>query len=252
MSSEPVFAQPQHGRWIVFAALIAAGAALIAFGWKHRGGGQAGPIPSPAPAGMNTPATALATSPVPDQTAPPPAPIRPEQKAQYAWFQLRPLGVARESADYQWTAEDGKDPGVIQKLAHNDLEFQRMADENSRILRRQLVYHKETTDALVQRAKQTGESLRQLTLPGLDGQEVRVEITRTDLSSSGQQGAFAGQVAGRPDSTVTLAFKGGREAFTILSPADGLYLQGDPREPGELVVKSINPDTYVLGTCGTP
>ena len=50
---------------------------------------------------------------------------------------------------------------------------------------------------------------------------------------------------------VTLAFKGGREAFTVLSPEDDLYLQADPREPGELIVKRIDPDTYVVGKCGT-
>ena len=137
-------------------------------------------------------------------------------------------------------------------IAHNALEFARMADESNRIYRRQLVYAKATADLLVQRSKLAREPIRQLTLPGLDGNEIQFEITDTDLSASGQQGTFTGHVIGRPDSMVTMAFKGGREAFTILSPADGTYLVGEPREPGELIVKSINPETYVTGICGNP
>ncbi|MDR3458112.1 MAG: hypothetical protein P4N60_11740 [Verrucomicrobiae bacterium] len=141
---------------------------------------------------------------------------------------------------------------MIKQLAHNELEFERMADENARINCRQLVYHQDTVDAQIERAKLTGLPVHQLTLPGLNGQEVQFEIDQTDLSPSGQSGAFAGHVPGKLDSLVTLAFKGGREAFTILSPSDGLYLVGEPREPGELIVKSINPNTYVPGVCGTP
>jgi hypothetical protein len=86
----------------------------------------------------------------------------------------------------------------------------------------------------------------------LDGQEVQFEITKADVNPSGQQGTFAGRVAGHDDSLVTLAFKGGREAFTVMSPSENLFLQGDPHEPGDLIVKSINPETYVLGVCGNP
>ena len=127
-----------------------------------------------------------------------------------------------------------------------------MAEEGARIFRRQLVYAKATADQLVQQSRLSGEPIRQLALPGLDGKEFQVEISRTDLSPSGQQGTLSGHLAGRLDSTVTLAFKGGREAYTILSPLDDTYLVGEPREPGELIVKSINPATYVVGVCGNP
>lgn len=167
-------------------------------------------------------------------------------------FRLRPLVVARHSGTHEWTSADGKNPDVIRQLAHNGLEYQRMVEENARIKRRQLVYRNETTAALVERNKLTGQPLQRLTLPGLDGQQVDVEITRADLQPSGQQGMFAGHVVGRDDSLVTLAFKGGREAFTILSPSDALFLQAEPREPGEVIVKSIDPDVYASGYCGNP
>jgi len=170
----------------------------------------------------------------------------------FAGFRKRPFAVTQKSADYQWTAEDGKQPDAIRQWAHNELEYERMAEESARILRRQLVYAKETADQLVQQSRLSGEPIRQFALPGLDGKEFRVEITQTDLSPSGQQGTFSGHLAGRLDSMVTFAFKGGREAFTVLSPSDGTYLVGEPREPGEFIVKSINPATYVVGVCGNP
>jgi hypothetical protein len=176
----------------------------------------------------------------------------PRAVENYAAFEKRPFPVAHEAGTLQWTSEDGKDPTVIRRLAHNDLEYQRMLEENARIIRRQLVYRKETAAALVQQARLSGRPVRWMTLPGLDGQEVPFEIETADLNPSGQQGTFAGHVAGRRDSMVTLAFKGGREAFTVISPSDNLYLQGDPREPGELVVKSFDPETYITGVCGNP
>lgn len=182
-----------------------------------------------------------------------PSPLELERrKTPYADFQKHPFAVVRENTDFGWTAEDGKNPDVIRKLAHNELEFERLAEESSRILRRQLVYCKDTIDAQIERAKLTGAPIQQLALPGLDGQEVNVQITRSELDPASLVGGLSGQITDRPGSMVTLAFKGGREAFTILSPADNLYLVGEPREPGELIVKSINPATYVAGTCGTP
>lgn len=180
---------------------------------------------------------------------PSPAPAAAQSNPE---FRLRPFIATRQAGAFAWTAEDGKSSNVIQQLAHNDREYQRMVEENGRIKRRQLVYRNETTAALVERAKLTGAPLQHLTLPGMDGQQVEVMITRADLSPSGQQGAFAGRVVGRDDSFVTLAFKGGREAFTVLSPTDGLFLQAEPREPGEIIVKSIDPDVYAAGYCGNP
>ena len=159
-------------------------------------------------------------------------------------FQLRPLTVANESATHQWTNEDGRDTNIIQRLAHSDAEYQRMVEENARIHRRQLVYRKDTAAAVMQRARLSGEPVTQLTLPGLDGQEFQFAIEQTDIEPSKQVGTFRGHIAGKPGSLVTVAFKFGREAFTILSPEDGTYLHGFPREPGEIIIVSFDPDTY--------
>jgi hypothetical protein len=238
------------GSLVVVTSILVAGI-VFAYWWHqhpHAGGldklpALAGAIPEATNAGVSNAVTGTGISSALELS---------RRESLFASFQKHPFTVARESKAFGWTSEDGKNPGVVQQLAHNELEFERMAEENARIFRRQLVYHKETADARIERAKLTGEPIRQLALPGLDGQEIQFEITKSDLSPSGQRGTFSGHVAGHLDSMVTFAFKGGREAFTVLSPSDGIYLVGEPREPGELIVKSINPETYVVGVCGNP
>ncbi len=165
---------------------------------------------------------------------------------------LRPLPIVQESATHQWTEGNGSAVEVVTQIAHNDDEVIRMMEENERIKRRQLVYRQDTAAAVVQRARAAGESVRRLTLPGLDGQEIEVEVIRADLALSGLSGSFTGRIAGKQQSMVTLAFKLGREAFSIASPEDRLYLEAEPREPGEVIVKTIDPSTYATGHCGTP
>ena len=164
----------------------------------------------------------------------------------------RPLPVSLTSASHEWTLGDASDPAIIEQIAHNPDEAIRMIEENDRIHRRQLVYRNETAAAVVQQAMAQGEKVRQLTLPGLDGKELVFVIERADLAPSGQTGTFTGHLAGNPNSQVSLGYKFGREAFTVISPDDNLYLQADPREPGELIVKAIDPQTYIQGTCGNP
>jgi hypothetical protein len=49
---------------------------------------------------------------------------------------------------------------------------------------------------------------------------------------------------------VTVAFVNGREAFTVISHQNQTYLQAEAREPGEILVKKIDPNTYGAGVCG--
>jgi hypothetical protein len=160
------------------------------------------------------------------------------------WFRPHPFPVSKSSGAFEWTAEDGKDTNVILQLAHNELEYQRMVTENATIFRRQLVYHTEPFTLLAQKAIQSGQSIQQITLPGLDGQLLPVVVTRTDLKDGGNQGQVYGQLPGQPDSMVTMAFVSNREAFTVISPQDKIYLQAESHDPSQIVVKSINPNTY--------
>ncbi len=208
---------------------------------------------APLDAGKNPPLPPAAAS-VSSVSNPPPVAASGlvSNSAAPARFQLRPFAVAKKTATHQWTTEDGRDTNVIRRLAHNDLEYQRMVAENDRIQRRQLVYREDTAAAMLQRARLSGEPVQQLTLPGLDGQELQVTVSRADLEPSWQSGTFTGQLANRPNSMVTLAFKFGRESFTVVSPDDGIYLQAWPREPGEVIVTSFDPDVYTAMPEGEP
>jgi hypothetical protein len=177
------------------------------------------------------------------KTTPPGLGVMPDDSD----FKLRPFSVAQETVSAQWTSADGKDTNVIRQLAHNPLEYARMVEENPRIFKRQLVYLKETAAAVFEQAKLTGEPVKQLTLPGVDGQELQFEIIKSDGKISSRQGAFSGHLAGNNDSLVTLAFLDGREAFTVLSPKENIFIVGEPREDGQVVVKAIDPDTYGVG-----
>lgn len=150
----------------------------------------------------------------------------------------------------QSNTPDGKDADSIRKWAHNELEAQRMLNENEKIYRRQLVTLKDPVAAVIERNRLTGARIRELTLQGLDGSEIQFEVTRQDIEPSGLRGTFYGRVAGRLDSMVTLAYLNTRQAYTILSPADNLYLDAEPHDPGDVIVKSINLEKYGSGLCG--
>ncbi len=167
--------------------------------------------------------------------------------ANYPDFRMRPLPVGIDGTNNQWAVADGKDTNVIRQLAHNPLEYARMVDENPRIFRRQLVYLKETAASVFEQAKLTGASVTQLTIPVMDGRELTFEIARRDGGGSSRQGMFSGHLVGNPDSLVTMAFEDGREAFTILSPKDNVFVVAEPRENGQVIVKAIDPNTYGVG-----
>jgi hypothetical protein len=157
---------------------------------------------------------------------------------------LRPLPVSIKTERHEWTAGDTSSPEIIEKIAHNPDEFIRLVEENKRIKRRQLVYRRETVPMLLDRARDTKQPLQEITLPGLDGHEIEVEITETHLNPTQQGGSVSGRIKGRFNSMVSVGFAKGYESFNILSPEDHLYLTADAREPGEVIVKEIDPDQY--------
>lgn len=175
-----------------------------------------------------------------------PHPALLESQPQY------PLPVAWEGRRFQWAAGDCMEPDILRRLARHEREYERMWEENRRIQRRQLVYIKEPAALLAQRTRVHGHAGQRLLVPGLDGKELEVEIERVDLEPSGQAGVFIGRLVDHPDSLVTLAFESCREAFTVLAPSAGLYLQGHPRQSCEMFVTSFDLDLYLPLPCGGP
>lgn len=187
-------------------------------------------------------------------TAPAPVPVMPELPpgAPTPGVALRPLAAAKESALHVWTAEDARSPEVIRRIAHNSWEERRLLDENARITGRQLVYRKEPVFIALERARAAGQPLSGFMLPGFDGRELEVEVTRADLEPSGLGGTLTGRLPGYGESIVTIAFQQGREAFSVMSPEDGTYLQGHPREPGEIILSRFDPAAYLSTPGGEP
>ena len=238
MRTDPPFSKITLLHAAIVVAIVLASFTLWRAGRESRT--KHTPPAPPVVAAATTPTISPSAATTAMATSPPAA----KSNQTFDWFRQRPFAVALESGRHQWTAEDGRAPETILKLAHNDDEVQRLIEENARIKRRQLVYRKEPVFVAVERAKATGEPVRKLTLPAFDGQVLEMEVTRADLAPSGLSGTFAGRIAGRGASLATLAFDQGREAFTVLSPEDGTYLQGHPREPGEIILTSFDPDKY--------
>ena len=203
-------------------------------------------LPSPKIIAASTNDLNSVTNPVAGKTAGAPSPV------QYVTFQKKPFAVVEQTQNYAWTTNDGRDPKNIRELAHNDFEYARMMKENATIFRRQLVYQKNPFALAAQKFVHFAQPISQLTLPNLDGQELTVDISKTEIEAGGDRGILTGKLAGRNDSLVSIAFIGGREGFTVVSPEDKIYLYAEPREPGELVVKKFDPTTYagVLEGCG--
>jgi hypothetical protein len=240
MKREATASQSAFIRLLGVMGLVIAGV-LVWFVARHdRGSEKISVAPTHSSASL-----AAATNTTPAVVVPPAATNIPSLKQAVEQRDVRhPFKAARTSGAYEWTAEDGKDTNVIRQLAHNELEYQRMVIENNGIYVRQLVYHTEPFVLQAQQAVQSGQSIQQITLPGLDGQELHAVVTQTDMKDGGSQGIFYGKLPGDPNSFVTVAFINDREAFMVNSPQDQIYLVGEAREPGEIVVKSINPATY--------
>lgn len=194
-----------------------------------------------APAALSTPVVASA----------PTAPANPTSASAAPDVVVhRPLAVATESASHAWTREDAKDPAVIDRIAHGPEEFLRMVEENDRIKRRQLVYRKEPVALLLDRARASGAPLTRFTLPAMDGAEVEVEVLETQLD--GHRGAVIGRIVGQPDSLACVGFSGACESFNLFAPSVGLFIAADAREPGEVILKEIDPAVYSPMACGGP
>lgn len=241
----------KHGRgW------CAGGVTALLILWAWQSWQPGGPIPVPV-SGDPSPGTGVArpAGDAGDATGPGPTTGRTSPVTGTAMTGGPPTGpfpVTWEGRRFAWAGGDCTHPERLQQLARNPREYERLLEENTRIDRRQLVYIKHPAALLVQQAQKEGRPVRRLLLPDLDGRELEVEVERTDLEPSGQAGALIGRLVGQPDSLVTLAFELGREAFTVMAPSAGLYLQGHPREPGELFVTRFRLETYLPLPCGSP
>ena len=157
---------------------------------------------------------------------------------------LRPLPVSQSGPHNEWTSDDATQPEVLGKIAHNPDEFIRMYEENNRIKRRQLVYRKQSVPQLVREARDHNTPFTSFVLPGLNGQEYEVAVNEVRLLPNGRDGSANGHLKNHLHSIVSVGFANGCESYNIISPDDGIYLAADAREPGEVIVKEIDPEKF--------
>lgn len=227
---------------IIASAFLLAGI-IVLFRWRQH---TPSPLPAPHQPAVQVArqATNLSTGIITASRTNSPVAALGKVATNYPNFQLRPLPVAYESPHFQWTLADGKDTNVIRELAHNQLEYDRMVEENPSIFKRELVYLRQSPAAIFEQARLTGDPVTQVTLPGVDGQELQFQIVQRDGPASSRRGTFSGHLVGDLNSMVTMAFMDGREAFTVIAPKANIFLVGEPREPGQVIVMAINPSTY--------
>jgi hypothetical protein len=155
----------------------------------------------------------------------------------YADFRLRPFRVAKSSRTHEWTAEDGRSEAAIRALAHNPLEEENYKNENKWIERRQLVYRKEKVVDFLPELESGAR--KEITVPGFDGEEFTIDISKVKRFSSGSFGIL-GTVRGYPDSSFSLGSDQDREAMTLSIPSKKIRYEITPRETYEVVVSQIN------------
>lgn len=158
----------------------------------------------------------------------------------YRDFVVQPFPVFLETDHYQWTADDGMQPSALDALAHNDLERKRLKINNKTISRRQLIYQKNSF--LKQATAET--PLSTMTLPGFDGSEFEINVTETTLNQPEEEmeGIIKGHVNGYPNSTVTIAFNDEVATGYLSIPEKNIYIEYDPREANQLVLKAMKKD----------
>jgi hypothetical protein len=217
---------------------------LFVLSTKHRNQVEATLSP------FGIPATAESLMPQPTSQTTPVA--IPANARTFDTFRKHPFVATKSSASDEWTSEDGRSPDVIRQLAHNELEVDRLMHENSQIKRRQLVYLNHPITRTIQEARALNQSVESFTLPGLDGQEYDVEVTLNNVHPEQMFGSLSGHLKDSPASFVSVGFANGYEAYDIISPNDGIYIVADAREPGEVMVKQIDPDKYQVLQTKTP
>jgi hypothetical protein len=153
-------------------------------------------------------------------------------------FRLKPFPVTQKSAEFAWTSIDGKTAAAVRELSHNDLEEGRLTGDNAWVEKRQLVYCDDYIGDLGQSVANDAPHLKSIKLPGFDGVEYDVDVDRTDSPQGAMEWNIAGHLKGRPDTMVSLSTVHGYTAIVIFAP--DFYIEGDAREPGEVVLNQID------------
>ena len=174
--------------------------------------------------------------------------IETEEGIVYTAFVMDPFEVKISNERHGWTVLNARSPEHVELLAHSDPEKDRITEENFWTPRRELVYRKEVVSDLLAKAEESGDALKELILPGFAGDEfnVTVDDIQSFVNEEGiREGDIIGHLTGDPDSKVILGFYGDRESGLVTSPNLEQDINYNPREDGQILVKSV--DDQALG-----
>ncbi len=153
----------------------------------------------------------------------------------------QPFQVVQKKGDFSWTAEDGMKDEIMQQLANNNDMLEAMQHENPTLNRRQLIYfdeksfHQKRNDIL-------DGKLTELTLPGFNGEEIKIRITHAKRLEGDAElrdaGYFGGSVTGDANSHIMVGTS--NDGYSIQLDSNGKSYKYDIREKGEFILSDIN------------
>ena len=171
------------------------------------------------------------------------ATVESEEGLVYTDFVIEPFEVKKSNERHGWTLLNARNTEHLDLLSHNDSERERHLEENIWVSHRELVYRKETLLDSVLNAQANNEELKELVLPGIGGEEYRVQVLAVEhrVNEEGiSEGSISGHLVGEPESEVTLGYYGQRESGGFDSASKDVSISYDPREDGQIIVKLID------------
>ncbi len=220
----------------------------------HASASSQRPTREPAPKIATTAPTSLAPGPRLRPAAPelPADPNYDPARGETYWkMETQPFPVSQRSANFAWTSADGTDPKNMKQLANNRENYNQMATQNQWVTKRQLVY---LPDNFAQTTQGIYDgSVKEFTLPGFDGEELRVKVGEVVITEPDQRttGYFYGYLANEPKTVIYASSVGNTWSIGVDRPDHQDYRQMDTRIEGEIIVSQIDTaaQTLVAKTC---
>ena len=151
-------------------------------------------------------------------------------------LQPKPFAVVHSQGHFQWTAEDGLQNDVIEKLANNPHMVEALQEQNNYTKRRQLIYvdpaFGSEADAVYRGEK--GE----LTLPGFDGEQFTIKVDHTTEFGGYLNGSFTGAIKGQSGTDVVAGSEGNHWSIGI--QLKDRHYQIANRSPNEWIISEVD------------
>ncbi len=159
------------------------------------------------------------------------------QKSNRYWERVpKPFPVSESTERFEWTSVDGRSEEAIKSLANNSEMVDALIETNNWTKRRQLVYV--NPDFTEKAGAVYRDELREIILPGFDGEEFKVSIDVSTDFGEWVTGSFTGTVEGFEDANVVAGSD--LNYWSIGIDFKDRHYQIENREEGEWMVSEID------------